>query len=374
MPTDPNLQGLADSESFAVLHICSGDLWAGAEVMLFNLVLEQRKQGIVPAVVVFNQGILHDKLIAETIKVFTIGEQNHSSFSIINEIRHLIKTYRPAVVHTHGFKENILGSLAGMGTGTASIRTEHGLIEVETLKSKLLHALDVITGFFMQDHTVFVSETTRQGSSRLLKHRCTVIFNGIEIQPLSENLAKRSTHIGIVARLVPVKRHDIFLDAARSLLRETSPDTHVCFHVIGGGPLEESIRDACADESQIKIHGHVNSMMSIWEMLDLLVITSDHEGIPMTLLEAFNLGIPTLVRNFGEIAEILGQHQASIVVDSALPEHFADAIRIHLNTPADAKKNQIRNAHKFLTDNFSIEHTTEQYLNVYLGLKQANKR
>ncbi|PHR85814.1 MAG: hypothetical protein COA80_20225, partial [Leeuwenhoekiella sp.] len=111
-----------------VTHVISGDLWAGAEVQVYNLCRALKASGqVTPTAVVFNDGILSEKLQELGISISIADEANLGSFAIARSIAAHCKSHGTKIVHTHGFKENVLGILGkDMARVPLSVRTVHG--------------------------------------------------------------------------------------------------------------------------------------------------------------------------------------------------------------------------------------------------------
>jgi glycosyltransferase involved in cell wall biosynthesis len=120
-----------------------------------------------------------------------------------------------------------------------------------------------------------------------------VIHNGLDLAQSSarkENKFQDPLIIGIVGRLVPVKRVDLFLEIAKSVLSQQSAAAKPIFRVIGDGPLRsqmESLADRLDIANQVDFMGHVDNAERAIAQLDVLILCSDHEGLPMVALEAW---------------------------------------------------------------------------------------
>ena len=131
-----------------------------------------------------------------------------------------------------------------------------------------------------------------------------------------------------MGRLVPVKRVDIFIAAARYLL-EQKPDPGIRFYVIGDGPLREeleSLSHKSGTERIVHFLGHQDDILRHIQDLDALMMTSDHEGLPMVLLEAMALRVPIIAHRTGGIPGLLDQGTCGILVDNQDPAAYARAI------------------------------------------------
>jgi len=317
-----------------VTQIASGDLWAGAEVQLFTLckaLLNTKKLEI--SVILLNHGELEKKLIDLGIQVFVYDESKLNVFKIYTLLcKHLI-TFRPHVIHSHRIKENILSSFAARHIGIpCSIRTLHGAPEFEPSwgkpHKKFLTWLNKITGRYLQQKIIAVSPALAKDLERTFpKEKINLIENGVDIAEcekyaINPNKKQANTpiKIGIVGRLVKVKRVDIFLSIAQNWI-VNHPDKPAKFYIYGNGPLESQLKQTAKNLdiwNSIHFEGHCSNIHEKIASLDALLITSDHEGLPMTLLEAMALGTPVIAHAVGGIPQVLDNHCGWLVNSQSL--------------------------------------------------------
>ncbi|TCS40299.1 glycosyltransferase [Reinekea marinisedimentorum] len=286
-----------ETSQLKVVHIISGDLWAGAEAQAYALLKYLKRQCNISAILM-NEGVLAERLRACDIPVTVIDEQTHTSWQIFNILRHTLKEEQPNIVHTHRQKENILGAIANTFTVRAkSVRTVHGASEITpNWKSNLQAKVDQWVGNHLQHAVIAVSDELKSKLKKIYKpDRIHVIYNGVDTEELTENAkaiaefkfnepAKK--HIGIIGRLVPVKRVDMFLSTASILKQQGNQDFR--FHIIGDGPLKGTLESQAAQLNILDIttfHGHRSDIPSCINSLDAIVMCSDHEGLPMIALE-----------------------------------------------------------------------------------------
>lgn len=331
-----------DERNLRILHVASADLWGGAEAVVFELVTAQAQN---PNLRVFaallNEGELADRLRRNAINVRVFDETQLSPASIVGQLTRWIREIRPHVTHTHRLKENVLGSLASRMAGVpVSIRTQHGAPEhaVPSLRidKRLARWLDVQSAFRLQQCIVAVSEELAD----YIRHAypgalVEIIPNGVNVARLRQ-LARDSTgfdprffHIGFVGRLAPVKRIDVFLDSAHLLMKHW-PERYV-FHVVGDGPLAEPLKALAAElglnSERCVFHGFHTDSHRIIAALDCLVLTSDHEGMPMTALESLALGVPVVAHSVGGLRSLLTDVAKCRLVASQDSDAVANAIR-----------------------------------------------
>ena len=114
-----------------VLHVFSGDLWAGAEVMIYNLLSQLKNYPEVNAIALsLNEGILTGKLRNNGIETHVISESNYSLPQICLKALKLFKKRKIDVIHSHRYKENLLALILGKKLrANKLIATMHGLFE-----------------------------------------------------------------------------------------------------------------------------------------------------------------------------------------------------------------------------------------------------
>jgi glycosyltransferase involved in cell wall biosynthesis len=306
------------------LHIASGDLWAGAEVQAFTLISHlARIPNTEVAVVLMNEGALAYKLRSAGIPVYVVDEQKMASPWILRRLCGIVRIWQPDVIHTHREKENILGSLASrLCRNVPSVRTIHGGPEDSALsgwkgtRRRAVRAFDRWCGRALQQRLIAVTrELSVRMEGELPAEKIVVIENGVDTAAVraEKGIAEFRTaepdaaHVGIVGRLAPVKRVDLFLETAAALLGHL-PQRRWRFHVFGDGPersrlqgLSERLRISDA----VVFHGHRQDSATCIGGLDALVICSDHEGLPMTALEATALAVPTVAHAVGGLVEVI---------------------------------------------------------------------
>ena len=95
-----------------ILHIFSGDLWAGAEVMIFNLLNKLKDDPRLNIIALsFNEGALTEKLRIAGIDTPVLSEHRHSFVQIYLKALRFNRKYKIDVIHSHRFKENVLAIL-----------------------------------------------------------------------------------------------------------------------------------------------------------------------------------------------------------------------------------------------------------------------
>jgi glycosyltransferase involved in cell wall biosynthesis len=321
-----------------VLHIFSGDLWAGAEVMIFNLLSRLNEDtGLQVLALSLNEGILAEKLRAAGITTHVIPEPQHSFAGVLCRAARLLKNTLIDVIHSHRYKENLLACLLARWLGVGEvITTIHGLPELATHSAhearlaRWRTALDyfvVKRGF---GRAVAVSEEMKRVLVRqhgFRDEKVRVIRNGGAFPPPTTAPAGPRGgyfHIGTVGRMVPVKGFELFLDVAAAVRRETR---FVRFSLLGDGSLREELARRAADlnlRDCVEFVAPLQDPVPFYRALDLYLNTSLHEGIPMSVVEAMACGAPVVSSAVGGIPEIVTHGEHGFLVEGREAGRFAE--------------------------------------------------
>ncbi len=338
MPTDAR----ESASSVRILHVASGDLWAGAEVALFHLACALvADPGVEIQVVLLNEGELAVRLRKAGIKVHILNERAHGVISLLMRLTALIRGFRPQLVHTHRNKEHLLGALAAaVVPGAISLRTVHGSAENPSgrtpgLRDSILRRLDrSIARLQACAIAVSVPLAAELGAS-LPGTPIRIIANGIDCAAIQAAAAEpgelvvRDDRIGICfsGRLVPVKRVDVFLAAARLVL-DAYPQRYR-FYVLGDGPLRSQLEIQASDlnlGADCIFAGFLPHALPALRRMATLLLTSDHEGTPMAALEALALGVPVVAHAVGGLVPLLSSTEQGQLVSTQDPAAIAAAI------------------------------------------------
>jgi L-malate glycosyltransferase len=362
-----------------VLHVASGDLWAGAEAQMYQLLSALRtRPDVQVSAVIFNPGELADRLRVAGVAVTVLDERSTGPLGLLRGILRIVKVTRAQVVHTHRFKENILGSIAARLSGSAlSVRTVHGRPEHSRGKS-LRHAvarfLDSVTAR-LQVGAIGVSKDLCE-YLRTHPPRSKVFFvpNGIDTAAVARAASESSSYqrpsrwtVAIVGRMVPVKRVDLFLETAALLIRE-QPD-RFRFVVVGDGPLLGDMRALASRlgiAADVDFLGFQSNSLAVLRQMDCLVLTSDHEGLPMVVLEALALGVSIVAHAVGGLPEVLG----GVAGQRLVTEHTAEGYASGITELAGGEPLQGASEPRkcLLPEHFEISRIAQAYADLYRDL------
>jgi len=365
-----------------VCHLISGDLWAGAEVQMFTLVRGLRKvPGLSLSAVILNEGKLAAKLREEAFDITVIDESEHGFWEILKQLRKTLAGRNIDIIHSHRYKENILaGMLKKKGGVKHLVQTVHGLHEklsgIRKIKMAMTSKINYYYARRYFDRIVPVSFDIKSGLGRYLdQSKMIVIHNGVDTDSLQVNgpAAELKAELGIKAgqpvigtagRLVPIKGYDIFIDMAKSIL-DMRPDA--VFLLVGDGPLKQELQDKAEKLNiirSLKFLGFRDDIMDLLNCLDLFVITSHHEGIPMVLLEAMALKRAIVATAVGGVNEIIENGKSGSLVNPGDAGALAAACLAILGDVNRRHTLEVGAADR-ISEEFSIEIQTRRMSDLY---------
>jgi glycosyltransferase involved in cell wall biosynthesis len=376
---------MGTNQEIKVCHLISGDLWAGAEVQAFLTIkaLANMPQLEIMAIVL-NEGKLASQLRQAGVETYVIEESKSAFTTILRHIIILLKDKGFDIVHSHRYKENILAALVKKKCGVKRlVQTVHGLQEdlkgFRSIKSHLYMRLDRYFARRFFDKIIVVSSDIRSRLRRFYNpDRIEIIYNAVDIsqlRPTKDKTALRNEFdiktnefvIGTAGRMVPVKGYDVLLKAVGILSRSK---TNVRFILAGEGPLKEKLERQVADygvKDRVTFVGFRDDMPDFLNCLDLFIMSSHHEGIPMVLLEAMALRKPIVATAVGGITEVVESDMSALLVDPGNPRSLADACGRLIDDP-DLARRLAHEAEKRIQKSFSLDIHKEKLFRLYTGM------
>jgi glycosyltransferase involved in cell wall biosynthesis len=296
-------------------------------------------------------------------------------------IKKLCNREQPDVVHTHGYRPDILHAASRLTRNFATVTTIHGSSRVgrisafhEMVQMLLLRRFDAVIAVSRQ-----LADQLRE--TWVSPSHLHVIRNGwsdrIQVADSSEarrrlNLPPKGVVVGWVGRLIPIKGADIFLRAVRQLT--TLPLT---VSLIGDGSERTRLEEFARAEGlsdRIRFHGTVPDAGRYISAFDVFVLSSRSEGTPVTLLEAIAAKVPVVVTSVGGVPDVVGPAEAMLVPPED-PGALAEAIRFVLRDPVAAAV-RVEAATDRLHADFGMERWIDAHDRVYdlIVLERTRRR
>lgn len=321
-----------------ILHIHAPGRMGGAERVLQLLAAAQQRAGHdVTVAVVLDHEDAGDGFCGpiEAVGVRTMRLQVPARRYDLDHahVTALCRQLRPAVVHSHGYRADVVGARAARQLGIPVVSTAHGFtgggwknrlyqfIQCRSLRradgvvavSRPL-AAELVRRGVPGDRIHVIPNAYPDGATRL---EPTVARERLGVQPAM-------THLGWVGRVTPDKGLDVLLDALSRL-----DDLQLTLSVIGDGgerPRLEGRAAVATAAGRVRWHGSVPDAGALFPAFDLFVLSSRTEGTPMVLFEAMAAEVPIVATAVGGVPDVVSDREA-VLVPPEDPRALAEAIR-----------------------------------------------
>jgi glycosyltransferase involved in cell wall biosynthesis len=329
--------------------LVAGQIAAGVQVEVL-LVTDER--GAPPALV----GVLE----AAGATVCQLALPDRAYLREYREVRDWLRLHRPDILHTHGYRVDVIAGRAARGQGIATVSTLHGFTGGDW-KNRMYERIQLHT-LRRADAVIAVSRPIRE---RLVgigfeDGKIHVIPNawGSPSSPLPRAEARAALGIppearvlGWVGRLSREKGADLLLEALARV-----QDGAVTCSVIGDGPRRSELvaqAEALGLSGRVRWHGLVPDAARFLPAFDAFVLSSRTEGTPIALFEAMAAGVPIVATRVGGVPDVVSPEEA-LLVPSEDPAALATAVDALLAEPDDAARRALAAAAR-LAGTFALE-------------------
>jgi glycosyltransferase involved in cell wall biosynthesis len=360
-----------------ILSLISSEGYYGAENMLVALARNLSQLGCRSIVGVFCDSRFHHTEVGEQaqrqgLTVEIVPCDGRWDWSTVVGIRRLVVRHHVDLLHPHGYKSDLYAYAAAWPNRVALLATSHNWPS-KLLTMRAYAALDqLILRRFDKVIVVspVVSDTLRRWGVR--PDKISTIVNGVDIErfraarPTLRNEVAPEGHslVGCVGRLVPDKGGEFLLAAAQHVLA-VHPKTTFVFVGEGSSRKEWETR-----ATQLGIGHHVvfagarDDMPGVYASLDMVVLPSLIESMPMCLLEAMAAGKPVIATRVGAIPRLLVSERTGLLVDPADVNGLSAAISRLLADPELAGRLG-ESGRSHVSQQFSAQAMARSYLAQY---------
>jgi glycosyltransferase involved in cell wall biosynthesis len=302
-----------------------------------------------------------------------------SDLTVFFKIRNLINSFKPHIVHTHTAKAGVLGRLAALSVSRKIyiIHTFHGHLlhgYFGRFKTKIVVLIERILAHF-SDALIAVGNKVKDDllDARIGRaEQYSVIGPGLSLETLpsrknskaSLSIPESTFVISWIGRVVPIKApHRIIEIASECVKRELN----VQFLVAGGGPLLATItNDSKKLGLPINFLGWQSDIEPVLSASNLVMLTSENEGTPISLIQAQMAGIPVLTTDVGSAREVLLPGVSGFCLEYSV-KAFADKIEL-LQKDSDLEREMGACASEMANTNFSLERMIRDHEYLYTSL------
>ena len=296
-------------------------------------------------------------------------------FAIVKEIRRI----KPDVIHTHTAKAGVVGRIASILSGQKSIRvhTFHGhllngyfgpgktklVILIEKFLAIFTHQL-LAVGKQVQDDLIEVGI----GNSR----KFAVMPPGLQLVSVPTKsdarrelgLEPNEIYCAFIGRITQIKRPDRFLDVVAKV---KSNDVKVKFVVAGAGEQFQYCQERVTTENlPVTFLGWREDIEVVLAAADFVILTSDNEGTPLSLIQAGMVGIPVVATNVGSTNEIVVNGKTGFLTDLSVDQLASAVTKLAENNDLRAQMGAA--GQEYTLARYGVERLVKDHQDLYLRL------
>jgi len=243
--------------------------------------------------------------------------QNKFDLSAVSKLAALIKANNIDIIHTHGYKSDIIGVLAARKAGIKSVVTPHGFENAKDIKLRIF----IWLGCQAMKYGTKVVPLSQQLLSDVLRmgvNKTLYIQNGVDLSEVEATIAPvrpqdGEKRIGFVGQMISRKNIVDILDVFESL-HQKHPNTRLLLLGDGDSRQElESYSQNLSSKNNIEFLGFRDDRLALLKSFDLFVMTSTLEGIPRCLMEATAASIPVAAYNIAGIDQLISHQQTGLL-------------------------------------------------------------
>ncbi|MEE9442378.1 MAG: glycosyltransferase [candidate division Zixibacteria bacterium] len=367
-----------------IMHVIAAMEIAGAEKVLLNLIDRKDNCPYEMRVTSFVRGSdgtgtkFLKSVFATDTTVDRIPMCRRWDLRDVKALMRIIKRQKVSLLHTHGYKSDIVGVLASKLTGVPIVATSHGF----TSADEKLKRNEKIDRFILRfaHKIICVSKGVYDSLvfSGIDKDKLILIPNAIDFEYFSKppdknfreswGVASDEIIIGTAGRLSLEKAHT---DLVKGLAIIPEDMRNRCRLVIAGdGPEKEKILEAAKENGvadKLIMAGYVNDMRSFFNSIDVFCLSSLAEGTPLTALEAAASGLPLVMTSVGGSTALINDGVDGFLIEPSAPNQLADALSKLIDD--EKLRNQFaREGRDKLKSEYDIVNWSEKFFDIYRGI------
>ena len=352
-------------------HLINSLECGGAEQVVANLAAEQARQGDFVRVICLRDvgpnPVSTAALTNAGGEITSLLKPEGLHLGTLRKLIAYLKTSRFDVLHTHNHLVHHYGAIAGILTRTRTVSTLHGSSSLTQAPrwTQMLYR----TSCRLSDAVVGVCDEVAQTLSEHLHLSSSlvhVVENGIDLsQFLGIRRAPPSSDMvfGTIGRLEAIKDHSNLLHAFAAV-RSRYP--HVQLRILGDGSLRTALEQQARElaiQDAVHFEGFSRDASAFLGRIDVYVISSKSEGLPLSLLEALAAGLPIAATAVGAIPDVISRSQCGSVCPPSNSDELAACMEREMRRAASAELAE--RAKTFAASEYGLERMTRAYRRLY---------
>lgn len=310
-----------------------------------------------------NHSVITDNIEAAGIHVEYMGKSRGLDASMIGKLKNYFLSERPDVVHTHLHTAKYAITAARQANVPVVVHTVHNVADKE------LPLLDrVIQKSFYRRHAavpVAISPIVRKSVSDLYGmpiNEIPMIYNGVDRKVPKSTKEPGRFEVVHIGRYEDQKNHDLLVRGFCKFCRQ-APDAHLT--LLGDGPRFAEIKNLITElgmKGRITQEGSVDDVMGYLASADLFVLPSKFEGLPISLIEAFIAGVPSVCTAVGGVPDVLEDGVNGLLCAQTENDFCSKMSRLYCDPELMAR---LAAGSKASASRYSCEAMTEAYVALF---------
>jgi glycosyltransferase involved in cell wall biosynthesis len=357
----------------ANLKICfiAGTLGqGGAEQQLYYNLRALWQSGASLRVLSLTRGEFWEQKIRELgIQVTFVGQRG-SRLLRLSRIVTALRAQPPDVLQSQHFYTNLYAVAAARALGLREV----GAIRSDTTNEVRAHG--VVAGYLSLRAPRVIAVNSRAAIRNAITlgaqaHRLCLLPNVVDTEHFKFVTRREQRTIRLLAggRLVELKKLDLFLKMVACLRQRSRLSIKAC--IFGDGPhrpqLERQAQELGLLPDIVEFRGLVTEMAPVYKEADILVLTSDYEGMPNVVLEAMASGLTVVARRVGGVPEIIKHGETGFLTDSEDKDAIADSM-LKLVSDFHLRMKVGRSAAEYVNANYSPRQLPSYLTDIYAGV------
>lgn len=349
-----------------LLYVITGLEMGGAEMQLATFARQAKKDHDIKVISISPVNKLEPIFRENGIDLTILNVKTLTG--LINFIKE-IKKFKPDVIHSHMIHSNILSAIIGKLFSIPTICTSHNTNEGSGLRFFTMIAVYKIC-------KPLISHVSRHGIDVYKKYLggdrdYRVYINPIEVEDKRvktfETLNRNKASWVCVASLTRQKNHCRLLDSFSLYLKDYPNDM---LYLIGDGVELDSIKNMISEmnmDNNIKMLGLVYDLPDKLHNYDFFILSSDWEGMPVSIVEALQVGLPVVATDCGDISTLVKNNVNGFVTPLCHSELYKAMVDMREAIESGEYFSFSQNSRSSV-DKYSAESCVEYWVDVYCKL------
>jgi glycosyltransferase involved in cell wall biosynthesis len=307
----------------------------------------------------------------------------------LNRIKEIIREFKPDIVHTHASKAGALGRKAALDMRVpVVVHTFHGHVFHSYFGKVKTELYKFIERKLATKSTGIIAISDLQKNELVNIHRVAkeskvdVIPLGFDLQKFNANLYEKrkivrerynlendQIAIAVIGRLAPIKNHHLFLEIVDIVQKET--DKKLVFFIVGDGELRDEIAQKVSNLTKkgvdIRMTSWIKDITQFNAGMDVICLTSNNEGTPVSIIEAQASQLPVISTNVGGVGNVMMDYDTGFIVPKNNARIFADKLLVLIEN--EALRNEMgRKGWAFVKERFHFERLVKEMEHYYKEL------